>query len=167
MTKKEDAAEELHSAHEMITDEEQSLAADTLVGDLRDAILDRLRNMQKPWPQCSESEQRDIADHAQSVAENLTKRAVQIMAAKGRMTIAADLVQYTQKKGIIEAKIKTKATSDTARSFFESEGMTVLLVAADASEFEGERNPPDIDEDQGDLEASIAAKTSKAKTKAA
>ena len=44
----------------------------TLMGDMRDAMLMRIRTLQKPWPQMSEQEQTDCANGIE-LADMLTK----------------------------------------------------------------------------------------------
>lgn len=160
MTKDETIA----SAKEKITDEEMKLASDTLVGDVRDALLGRIRALQKPWEKCTESEQRDIVEQMTNVAKHLTSNAVRVIAAKGRETIVAHMHALKIDKGVLEAKITTKAIPETALSFMDAQGHTILIIAADSAAYEGEQNPVEIDPDQPDLEKAIAAKSSKAKS---
>lgn len=54
----------------------------TLMGDLRTAILDRLRAMPKPWTVMSEGEQSDLIAGCERVAVHLVTEATRIVAAK-------------------------------------------------------------------------------------
>jgi hypothetical protein len=164
-TNKAEAAQETTFAKEKITDAEVKVATETLVGDLRDYILDQFKNRQKPWQQMSESEQRDTAEQIQKNAKDVVAKVVKLIAENGRKTIVAHLHDFKVYKGVITAKITTKKTADTLLEFSESQQKTVLVIASDSAEFEGERAPVAIDPDQGDLEKNIAAKASGAKTK--
>jgi hypothetical protein len=64
------------------------LAADTLRGGLRDAMLSWFKASPKPWAQMGEREQRDIADSADSCARQLGQ-ACQSIAAIERAVIVA------------------------------------------------------------------------------
>jgi hypothetical protein len=160
--KKQDQAEEKVFAKETITGDEITLAADTLVGDLRDAILGRIRNMQKPWEQCNESEQRNIVEQITNAAKHLTTGAVNIIAANGRKTIVCQLGKMEVEKGVIKSKISTKCTEETLLELNEAQDKTIFIIAGDAAAYEGEKAPAEIDPDQPDLERNIKARASKA-----
>ena len=51
------------------------LAANTLTGDVRDFLLDRVKTLGKPWAAMSEDEQSDQIHAAKSAAEHLVKKA--------------------------------------------------------------------------------------------
>jgi hypothetical protein len=130
-----------------------SVAADTLSGDLRDFILDRLRHEQskQPWHMRSEDDQRDTVHTVEAAVREVVTKAVTVIASAGRRTIAATLEQVTVKDGIVGKLVMSK--HDALRhALFDAVGSRVLIVVADAEEFEGEKAPVDITPDQGDIE---------------
>lgn len=127
------------------------LAADTLRGDVRDALLSWVRNLPKNWSAMSEAEQRDVADAADRCARTLVKEACKLIAASERPCVVATLVEYKEKEGI-EAKLKFPSRGEVVAQLHEACGREVLVVASGAEEFLGEGGPPDIDPDQPDMD---------------
>jgi hypothetical protein len=126
------------------------LAADTLRGGLRDAMLSWFKATPKPWDQMGEREQRDIADAADRCARQLVKQACQIIAASERPCIVAQLVEYKEKDGV-EAKLKLPSKGDVVAALHEACGREVLVVTSGEEEFQGEGAPAEIQKDQPEL----------------
>lgn len=127
------------------------LAADTLRGDVRDRLLDVVRNMPKPWQQLTESGQRSLAVTIEGIADDLIDRACQIMAAGGRSTIVGALETYQQKGREVVAKLKFMGTWEVIEELHHACGDTVQLVALNADDFKGQRGKVAISKDQADM----------------
>jgi hypothetical protein len=122
-----------------ITQETQDFASETLKGDVRDWLLDRVKHIQKPWQQMSEQEQRDMIFAAEDAAGNLVRNAVRIIAAEGRKVITAQLEQVTVKDGI--KAVCTLSKHDPFRhELVDAQGKDVLIVVADASAHMGQQD---------------------------
>src|ERR1700733_10470426 len=76
------------------------MSSDTLMGDIRDVILDRLKAMPKPWTVMSEREQRDLIYGVESAAENLIRQAALLIAANGYPIIGGMVESSTIKDDI-------------------------------------------------------------------
>ena len=126
------------------------LAADTLRGDIRDAMLSWFKATPKPWTALSEQEQRDIADSADRCARSLVRQACQHIAAAERPVIVAQLVEYKEKDGV-EAKLKLPSKGEVVASLHEACGREVLIVCSGEEEFQGEAAPAEITSDQPEL----------------
>ena len=115
-----------------------ALATETLTGDIRDFILDRLRHEQdrRPWHQRSEAEQRDTVHRVESAVHELVTKAIELMAAGGRRTIAATLDQVTVKDGVT-GKLVLSRHDPLRHRLFDSVGSRVLVVVADPEDFTG------------------------------
>jgi phosphoribosylformylglycinamidine (FGAM) synthase-like enzyme len=147
----------LDEIHEDATLEACELAAETLTGDIRDFILQRLRHEQdkRPWDKRSEAEQRDTIHAVEtSVREHVT-RAVEIIAAGGLKTIKATLSQVTIKDGI-KGQLEVSKFDEQRHRLTDAVGSTVLIVVADTDQFSGEREPVAVNPDQGDLVKAVA-----------
>jgi hypothetical protein len=130
-----------------ITEETQDLAAETLKGDVRDWYLDRVKQLQKPWQQMGEAEQRSLIYDAESAAADMVRKAVRILAAEGRKVIVAQLEQVTVKDGI--KAVVTLSKHDACRhELVDAQGKDVLIVVADAGDHMGEKAAakPDAEE---------------------
>jgi hypothetical protein len=126
------------------------LAADTLRGDVRDALLSWFKATPKPWRQMSEGEQRDMAAAADRTARYLVKEVCQIIAANERPCIVATLVEYKEKDGV-EAKLKLASKGDVVAALHEACGREVLVVTSGYEEVSGERDEAKVDADQPEL----------------
>lgn len=135
---------------ETITEETINLANETLVGDIRDFLLDRVKNHKKPWVAMSETEQHGEIHSATEAAKHLVRRAVNIIASEGRKVITGHLEQVTVKKEI-KAVVTLPKSDECRHELIDSQGQSVLLVVADTAAFSGEGDAPEPDPDQGDL----------------
>lgn len=128
------------------------IAAETLPGDLRDFILDRLRHEQnkRPWHERSEAEQRDTVHQVETAVRHAVRQAVEIIAAGGLRTIRATLDQVTVKEGI-KGTVTLSKHDEHRHTLVDAVGSTVLIVVADPDDFTGEREAVDIKPDQTEM----------------
>ncbi len=127
-----------------------SVESDTMFGDVRDAILDRIRNLQKPWQQMTEREQRDMVESVSIVARSLVSRAVALVSKDGRRTIEAQIESVTIKDGV-KAVLKCSKKADDIHELSECVGSLVLVVTNSAENYMGEKAPAKVDPDQPQL----------------
>lgn len=153
MTKKknDDDAVKVSSRPSQISSDTVDLAVQTLSGDIRDFILDRLRHEHSPvpWMSRSEAEQRDTIDSVTLAAERVVRETVRIIAGDGRKAMVGKLLQVTVKDGI-KAQIELNRHDELRHELMDAEGMQVLLVVADVSAFIGERAEVKVKPDQHD-----------------
>jgi hypothetical protein len=130
----------------------QDLATETLTGDVRDFILDRLRHEQDrlPWHERSEAEQRDTVYRVETAVHKVVRQAVEIIAAGGRRSIRATLEQITVKDGIT-GKVVLSKFDEQRYALMDAAGSSILIVVADPEEFTGERSSVAIRPDQSEL----------------
>lgn len=140
----------MKTSGEQITIDTINLASHTLTGDIRDFLLDRMKNFKKPWVSLSEDEQRAEIISSKEAAENLVKKAVAIIASEGRKVIVGHLQQVTVKDEI-KAVICIPKTDSCRHELIDSAGQAVLIVVADAEPFVGEQAPAEPMPQQGDL----------------
>lgn len=137
-----------------VTDREFAgeLAADTLTGDLRDFILDKLRHEQdkRPWHERSETDQRDTVHQVEVAVRSAVTRAVDIIAGAGHRSITAAVAQVTVKDGI-KAVLELSRHDPQRHSLVDACGARVMLVIADPDEFDGERAPVAVKPDQAEM----------------
>lgn len=140
------------------TQEITSFAAATLLGDMRTAILDEIRNQQKPWQQASESEQQAVIDRCTAKAEHILERATHIIASEGRQVVEGEIESVAIKDGV-KAVIKIRNDKHNRDLVGDAQGQQVLIVCAGAEAFSGERSPEKPAPDQGDMLDSAKAYT--------
>lgn len=123
--------------------------ANVLRGDVRDAMLNVIRNA-TDWGKFDERRQRDIATAVNNAAEQLVAKAVKAIASEGREQVQLKLEQVTVKDGL-KVSCSGGFTHDALVLLGEAQGKSVLLTVADASAFDGQRREPEITPDQPDL----------------
>lgn len=137
------------------------LKTDTLLGDVRDLVLQEMRDAKNalPWTTRSEKEQAEMIDRADRFAGNLIAKVVNLIAAGNNPAIPVTVKQWTVSD---ELKIAlTGAASHLNVTNMIDGGMIGFLVFADKEPFQGEREPiqpapnqPDLlDDDDAQAEA--------------
>lgn len=127
------------------------LAADTLSGDLRDAILQMFKDRQKPWEKMDEFERHCAVFAIEAMAMDVVGRACLMLAAGGRLTATATLETYQQTGREVVAKLELAAVPEAVLALNKACGSSVQIVFVDAAPFKGARAPVKIEPDQGDL----------------
>lgn len=139
-------------ADEKVNAHEVEIAAETLRGDVRDAMLSRIHNLQRPWKAMTEDQQAEVAAAMDQCARDLVTKATQLIAANGRKTITATVDSITVKDGI-KVVAKVPMTEESLLSLGLAQGHAILIVAAASENYDGERGPAHTDPDQQSLAA--------------
>lgn len=127
----------------------------TLLGDVRDALLDRLRAMPKPWTVMSQDEQKDLIEGCTRVASHLVTEATRIIAANGFPVIQGRLVKVQVKDGM-QVQVDVSRHDPQRLTVIDSVDRPVLLVVAEPDMFMGEKAPakpdakPPVNQPDGD-----------------
>lgn len=128
------------------------VAAKTLVGDMRDHVLDLVRELRDPWHKLSEKQQAHFALMTGDFARVLIERTVQLISAHDFPAIAVTLEQLAFKPKGIEAKLAMNAIDRATRhQLVDAQGKPVLIVIADPAAFMGARGPAKIDKQAPEL----------------
>jgi hypothetical protein len=129
------------------------LRVESLAGDLRDCMLDIFRTRARPWPALSPIEQRDTATAIDFAIKVVLRKAVKLIAADDRTTVAAQLGQYTDKGGgEITGTLKLVGVTDNnILALHRAAGKPVLIVVADEGPYLGQRGDVAIDPDDPEL----------------
>lgn len=126
------------------------VSTDTLRGDLRDAVLDRLRAMPKPWTVMSEQEQREMIEGVERVSRHLVTQAVQLIASNGHPHMQAVLERMVAKDGL-QITLKASRHDPLRHDVFDALGGPAMIVLASSEQYLGERGPAKPDPDQPPL----------------
>jgi hypothetical protein len=128
------------------------LNTDTLSGDVRSAIMDRVRALQVGWGMMSERDQRTFTQEIDDTVRHLVREAVALIAADGMPVIRAKCTGVNHKKGgAIEAKMELKGDDEQRHELFDAVDSHVTIVVADHERYIGEQKPEPIDPDQPGL----------------
>lgn len=127
-----------------------AIARETLTGDLRDAALQWIRALPKPWAQLTEDDQTNVIDSITKRAIEAARTAVELIAAGGRRVIQAEVESVTVKDGL-KATMKCLKTEENLVYLGMSEGSRVQIVSADLEQFTGEKHEAKAEPSQGTL----------------
>ena len=129
-----------------------TLAAETMMGDLRDFILDRLKHEHEPlpWQMRNEDAQRETISRTESAVRTWVHKACAIIAAGGQQAARGSMVKFQAKDGI-QMQINIAASDALRHQLMDHVGGTVLVIIADAQPFQGERSAVKVVKDQKDI----------------
>ena len=141
----ETAASNGHDPERELDAQALKIARETLTGDIRDIMLNDMKERKAglPWNLRSEAQQAEIIDQVTRMSESIVARCVAIVAAGGRKNIYAKLNKITIKDGI-KAEIELPKTDEQRHTLFDSQGAMVMIVIADPEPFTAERAPVPI-----------------------
>lgn len=125
-----------------------NLAKETLTGDLRDKLLENMRNLPDVWQKLNEKAQQEQIDRATVQAEDLVNQAVKLIASGGRKTVPAKLEKLTLKDG---CKVEMTCSSSWIGELAPVLNNDVLIVTNSDDEFHGQKTFAKPDPDQADM----------------
>lgn len=133
--------------------QESEFERGTLVGDVRDTLLDLFKANPRPWDTLKEDQQRAIAGGLETAAKVLIRAVVLVVAedGEGGNTIHAKLESYAEKGGL-KIALTANGDRDTVLALHDAVGQQVVVRRADATRYDGQRRPPAVDPDQPDLQ---------------
>lgn len=117
------------------------MEATTLLGDIRDAVLDRVRRTEKPWEKMTTDEQGAEIDGCTKLARYLVETAARIIAAQGFPTVTGKLVKVQVKDGM-QLQVDMSRHDPQRLTMLDNVGRPVLIVVAEPEMFVGERTRP-------------------------
>jgi len=124
------------------------LAAETLTSDVTNTIIGWFKAQTKPYGLMSYDEQASLVAGASKLSQQTIHNAVQIIAADGRKTIAAKIEKVEFGQNGLKATLTASKSSEFRHDLADAQGLFVLVVVADASEFTGgELIEPDAPKD--------------------
>ena len=128
----------------------EATAAETMHGDLVNAVLDELRHAQDVWQKLGEVEQQEVIDRVRNRTRSLIEQCVQLIAIQGFTRLRAKLDAITVKDGL-KAVLTLSQYSESRHELIDAQGTTVFIVLADADVFIGSTDGIKADPDQGAL----------------
>ncbi|MEM9014063.1 MAG: hypothetical protein AAGB02_03045 [Pseudomonadota bacterium] len=140
-------------------------AKETLTGDLRDGILERVRNVPDAWHKLKEVDQQRQIDLCTQAAERFVRDAVQLIEARGAAATPAKLTRVGV-KGDLQLVLAVPSSSEIRHEIVDAVESTVIVVIANPDEFFGEREETKADPDQRDLDLGKEKKSTRKKVAA-
>lgn len=131
--------------------EEAEFESGSIVGDLRDLILDINKAQPKGWGGMSEGERREFARTCEKVAKTVLRKVVIVIAEEDEISVHATLAGYRVNGDAFELKAKAKGDEETAVQLFRLDGHEVVIISADSTRFHGQRRAANIPTDKPEL----------------
>ncbi|MBB3313663.1 DNA segregation ATPase FtsK/SpoIIIE-like protein [Rhizobium sp. BK196] len=131
-------------------DDALDLAADTLFGDLRDAMLMHVRSMETPWSKMSEKAQADKIYAIGNACETLVRKAVAIVASNGNEPMFGRIAKFTVKDEI-KAELIAGSSVANIEKIAENIGQPAIIIFASPEGFMGAKAEAKADKDQPEL----------------
>lgn len=124
----------------------QELAAETLRGDIRDAILREFKLMPKPWHAMNEQEQERVIWRARDIADQLVRQAVDIVASKGLPALPIQVGKFTVDGSAIKGAYECYADDESLLRIRHIAGARAMFVLASPDAYRGEEKvaEPDV-----------------------
>ncbi|WGM47689.1 hypothetical protein KOAAANKH_02571 [Brevundimonas sp. NIBR10] len=138
------------SGLELVTSIED-IETDTLVGDVKDLILQEMRDAKdhRPWTERNEDDQDAMIDRADRFATSLVAKVVREIAIMGRPSVTVQIKEWKVGDAL---KIATEAIASEGNAMALLHGGKIAhLVFGDIAEFKGERAEIVAVPDQADL----------------
>ena len=128
-----------------------SVQGETLVGDVRDLVLQEMRDAKEalPWTVRSEAQQAEMIERCSNFAYNLVAKVVNLVAQGSNPSIPVSVDQWTVKDGL-KVVLKSQASPDYVQTMIDG-GKLAFLVFADKEPFDAEREPIQPVRDQPDM----------------
>ena len=128
-----------------------AVQGETLVGDVRDLVLQEMRDAKDalPWTVRSETQQAEMIDRCDRFARNLVAKVVNLVAKGQNPSIPVSVDQWTVKDGL-KVVLKSQASPEYVQTMIDG-GKLAFLVFADKEPYEGEREPIQPLHDQPDM----------------
>ena len=124
-----------------------------LVGDIRDFILDRLKNAQdkRSWDEQNAEQQRETVEQATEAARHLVREIIALIAGRSHEVIKATVKGVKSDGDKIEAGLIVGVEDEHRHELFDAAGHSVIIVVTDPAHYMGEGEPVPIKADQTDM----------------
>lgn len=130
---------------------EAEFAGGSLVGDIRDTLLDLFKHRPKPWSQMSADEMRDTGKGLETIAKTLIRKIVLVVAEEDDVSVPATIKGYSVKGDTFQLKVEASGDEETAIELFRMDGHDVVILRADAKRFHGQKRDAEVIPDQAAL----------------
>jgi hypothetical protein len=112
------------------------MTTETIAGDLIGMLVGELRLLPDIWPKIGPDEQDDIIERVRKRVTDNVRKAVELIASNGRITVAGDLKKVTFADKV-EAVFSLSKNDPSALELCHAQGMPCLIVVASAGEHMG------------------------------
>lgn len=113
----------------------------TLRGDIRDLILSELKHVDCPWSKANEDEQQRRIDRSTDIADQVVRRAIDLIAARGLPALPIDVGKITVEGAECKGTFECYADDENLLRIRHLQGSRAMFVLASPSAYQGEKAP--------------------------
>lgn len=117
------------------------LAAETLRGDVRDAVLGEFKHVEKPWSKQTEDQQQRLIDRATDIADKLVRQAVELIASRDLPALPIDVGKIVVDGPACKGTFECYADDENLLRIRHLQGAKAMFVLASPSAYQGEQAP--------------------------
>lgn len=117
-----------------------AIAAETLYGDLCKCVVDEIKALPDVWQKLTYDRQRMVIDRVKTQMAQIIRNVCDIIDAKGRPIVIAQIESVTFKDGI-KVVMSVASSSFQRHELSDRTGQAVMIVIADPDEFMGGEMP--------------------------
>ena len=132
-----------------------NLDAGSLISDVQGFLLEQIKVRPKPWSASTEDEQRTCIDACEHAANELVRKVVEAVAARGKKPVRVLLTKVALGDDItVTGKVKTLSepeADEAVMTLHHSRNKIVMLTVASVEDYRGEGSDFEPDPDQPDL----------------
>lgn len=115
-----------------------AVSAETLTGDIRNAILSEFKLIPKPWQQMTEDEQQRLINRASDIADNLVLQAVDLIAARDLPALPIEVGKITVEGAACKGAFECFADDEALLRIRHLQGSRAVFVLASVDAYRGE-----------------------------
>jgi hypothetical protein len=118
------------------------LSAETLIGNIRDAVLTEFKQMPKPWQAMNEDEQSRLIDRSTDIGDTLVRQAVDLIAARDLPALPINVGKITVDGAECKGTFECFANDENLLRIRHLQGARAMFVLASPDAYAGETEKP-------------------------
>lgn len=118
------------------------VAAETLTGDIRDAVLAEFKHIDKSWAKMTEDEQQRLINRAGDIADRLVIDAVDIIAGQGLPSLPIKVGKIVIEGSECKGSFECYADDEALLRIRHLQGSRAMFVLASPDAYRGEQTSP-------------------------
>lgn len=123
------------------SDFDPQLAADTLRGDIRDAILGEFKAVPNAYVKLAEDEQQRLIFRAADIADTLVRKAIDLIAERGLPALPITVGKITVDGSACKGAFECYADDENLLRIRHLQGSRAMFVLASPDRFNGQQRP--------------------------
>jgi hypothetical protein len=121
------------------------LQTETLIGDVRDAVLAEFKHLPNTWQKMNEEEQQRLITRASDIADSMVRKAVDMIAARGMPALPIEVGKITIEGAECKGAFECYADDEALLRIRHLQGSRAMFVLASPDAYNGKTETPKPD----------------------